>query len=277
MKKFQSTAKTKQTAKHRGKTFTQSASKGDAKATKATKAASKPKFAAPKPSSTPHQRTTKPRIIKTRIIESEQDIKDGISTLRRICPHLKKAHDVAGNPPLRRNEGGFTGLARIIVGQQLSVLAAKAIWTRVDALIKPMTPQNLVRHGDDELRATGLSRGKVKTLRAIAEATSNGLDLDQLAVIDEQNARDQMIAVSGIGPWTADIYLMFCVGRADIFAPGDLALQVAAQMVMNLDERPSIKEMATIAERWSPWRGVAARLLWHYYAVEKSKKSLMPV
>ncbi len=212
-----------------------------------------------------------------RIIEGETDIKDGIRALRRLCPHMKKAHDLIGDPPLRRNEGGFPGLARIIVGQQLSVLAARAIWTRLDAHVKPMTAERLLAESDEALRACGLSRGKIKTLRAIAEAVVAGLDLDNIATIEEQHARDQLTAVSGIGPWTADIYLMFCIGRADIFAPGDLALQIAAQMAMGLDSRPSIKDMTAIAERWSPWRGVAARLLWHYYAHAKAQKNLTPV
>ena len=258
MKKFQSTTKTKQ----------RSASARKAAPPRGRRlkpdAASDPQ-SAPKSSSTSH------------IITSLDDIATGVRALRRKCPHLRAAHDLAGNPPLRRNPGGFSGLARIIVGQQLSVSAAGAIWSRTEALVAPMRPSTLLAQNDTALRAAGLSFGKIKTLRAVATACNEGLDLDRLAIMSEDDARTALTAVSGIGPWTADIYLMFCVGRADVFAPGDLALQIAAQSAMNLPERPTAKEMAAIAERWSPWRGVAARILWHYYAVEKARRTLMPV
>ena len=122
-----------------------------------------------------------------------------------------------------------------------------------------------------------MSRPKIKTLRAISEAIAGGLALDDLAHLPEDEAIARLTAVSGIGPWTADIYLMFCIGRADVFAAGDLALQIAAQMLMGLDERPTAKEIAAIAaERWSPWRTVAAGLLWAYYA-EAKKRGAVPV
>jgi DNA-3-methyladenine glycosylase II len=114
-------------------------------------------------------------------------------------------------------------------------------------------------------------------MRAVAAAVEGGLDLAALSVIDEMAAREQLLAISGIGPWTADIYLMFCAGRADVFAPGDLALQVAAQMAMELDERPGPQALAEIAERWSPWRGVAARMLWAYYKLARQSTSGAPV
>lgn len=210
------------------------------------------------------------------VITDEKDIARGIRTLRRKCEHMLKAHDRAGHPPVRRNEAGFRGLCRIIVAQQISASAARGIWARVEAGVKPLTPSRLASMSEDELRACGLSRPKIKTLRAISEAVLGGLDLDALAVIDEDEARASLTTISGVGPWTADIYLMFCLGRADVFAPGDLALQIATQMLMDLKERPSKDEMAEIAERWSPWRGVAARLLWHYYAAEKAQKSALP-
>jgi len=218
----------------------------------------------------------KPNRPVTAVIADEKDIARGIRTLRRKCEHMQKAHERAGHPPVRRNEAGFIGLCRIIVAQQISASAARGIWARVEAGVKPLTPARLAAMSEDELRACGLSRPKIRTLRAISEAVLGGLDLDALAVIDEEEARASLTAISGVGPWTADIYLMFCLGRADVFAPGDLALQIATQMLMDLKERPSKDEMAKIAERWSPWRGVAARLLWHYYAAEKAQKSALP-
>lgn len=190
---------------------------------------------------------------------------------------MRRLHDLAGDPPLRRNQPGFAGLARIIVGQQVSVASADAIWKRFEAIARPMSAKVVAAMTDDDFRAAGLSRPKIKTMRAIADAVVGGLDLEALAVVDEVLAREQLLAISGIGPWTADIYLMFCAGRADVFAPGDLALQVAAQMALDLDARPDAKALAVIAERWAPWRGVAARMLWAYYRVARQTKSGAPV
>ncbi len=131
---------------------------------------------------------------------------------------------------------------------------------------------------DATLLGAGLSRPKLRTLRALATAVAAGqLDLDALGRADEGAARDALTAISGIGPWTADVYLMFCLGRADVFAPGDLALQAAAQSAMTLPTRPDAAALAAIAERWRPWRAVAARMLWTYYAYEKQQRSAVPV
>ena len=212
------------------------------------------------------------------IIASEAEIKAGIRALRRKCPHLRAAHDLAGDPPLRRRPGGFEGLARIIVGQQLSVQSAAAIWGRTEKMVQPLTPAALLRKREATLRAAGLSAPKIRTLRAVAAAIEkDGLDLSALEKASDAEVHAALTAVKGIGPWTADIYLMFCLGRADTFAPGDLALQIAAQMAMQRDARPSADELLEIAERWRPWRGVAARLLWSYYAVAKRPKSGVPV
>jgi DNA-3-methyladenine glycosylase II len=212
-----------------------------------------------------------------RIIETEDDIRAGVQALRRKCAHLRRAHDTAGDPPLRRRKPGFEGLARIIVGQQLSVASANAIWVRFEKLVTPVEAGRLIQRSDEGLRAVGLSRSKISTLRAIATAVNDGLDLGALEHTADTEVHARLTEVSGIGPWTADIYLMFCLGRADAFAPGDLALQVAAQLAMNLAQRPGASEHAAIAERWRPWRSVAARLLWSYYRVIRAMKSGVPV
>lgn len=201
----------------------------------------------------------------------------GIKALRRKCDIVRLMHAAAGDPPLRRRPGGFEGLARIIIGQQLSVASSEAIWNRLVALVEPFEPELLGALSDEALRGAGLSNGKVRTLRALAEAIADGLDLHRLDTLDDEAVREALTQVSGIGPWTSDIYIMFCLGRADGFPPGDLALQVAAQMAMQLDERPTERELLAIAERWRPWRGVAARLLWAYYRVAKSANSGVPV
>lgn len=218
------------------------------------------------------------RLTTPRLIETEADLKNGIRALRRKCEIARLMHDAAGIPPLRRRPAGFEGIARIVVGQQLSVASAAAIWTRTAAAVTPFEPARLMGTPDDALRAAGLSAGKVRTLRAVAAAMlAGGLDLKGLDVRSDDEVHEALTAVSGIGPWTADIYLMFCLGRADGFAAGDLALQVALQMAAGLDARPTAKELLEFAERWRPWRGVAAHLLWAYYKVRKETGTALPV
>lgn len=211
-------------------------------------------------------------------IDTEDHIRAGVRALRRKCPHMRAIHDLAGDPPLRRREGGFEGLSRIIVGQQLSIASAEAIWGRTSKLVSPFRADRLLRLTDSELRSAGLSAPKIRTLRAAAVAVvENELDLGGFEGADEADIHAALTAVKGIGPWTADIYMMFCLGHSDAWASGDLALQLACQMMMQLDEKPTAKELTGIAERWRPWRGVAARLLWAYYKVAKENKSGAPV
>ena len=167
---------------------------------------------------------------------------------------------------MRRRPGGFGGLARIIVGQQLSIASAAAIWGRLEARIAPLRSEELIAATDADLRACGLSAPKIRTLRAVSEAVASGsLDLTRLDAAADASVHESLCAVKGIGPWTADIYIMFCLGRRDAFAPGDLALQVAAGHAAGLPSRPKAAELSEMAEAWRPWRGVAARLLWAYY------------
>ena len=199
-------------------------------------------------------------------IETEQDLVRGVQLLRKSCPILARVHDVAGDPPLRRRQAGFEGIARIVVGQQLSVASAGAIWGRCAAAVQPFDAATLLATSDDRLRQCGLSRGKVRTLRAVAGAVVvDGLDLTGLTASSDADVHAALTAITGIGPWTADIYLMFCLGRADAFAAGDLALQIAAQHAAGLEARPDSKRLIALAERWRPWRAVAASLLWAYY------------
>jgi len=211
-------------------------------------------------------------------IETDDDLARGVRALRRQCPVMRKVHNATGLPPLRRSQPGFKGLVRIVIGQQLSVASAAAIWKRCEELIVPMTAENILFLSDDTLRSAGLSRPKMRTLRAVAHAViDNGLALETMADLSDEDIRASLLAVSGVGPWTADLFLMFCLGRPDAFAPGDLALQVAAQHAFDLDVRPDGERFLALAEVWRPWRGVAARLLWSYYTIVKSKKSGMPV
>jgi DNA-3-methyladenine glycosylase II len=212
-----------------------------------------------------------------RIIATEADIRAGVRALRRKCPTMRHVHDTAGDPPLRRRPAGFEGLARIVVGQQLSIASAAAIWQRTVAACQPFEPAGFLRLKDKALAGAGLSKPKIRTLRAVAAACANGLDLAALDRASEAEVHAALTEVVGIGPWTADIYIMFCLGRADAWAPGDLALQVASQRALALAERPGKDDMMALAERWRPWRGVAARMLWAYYAAVKAKAAADPV
>lgn len=210
-------------------------------------------------------------------IETEADIRRGVQSLRRRCKVMRGIHDRIGDPPLRRTMDGFEGLARVIVAQQLSAASAAAIWGRVSAAMTPTTPAGLLGLSDERLRSAGLSRPKIRTLRALATSIDSGaLRLDALRDADVEELHEALTSVSGIGPWTADIYMMFCLGRADGFAVGDLALQVAAQHAFGLDERPGPAALAALAERWRPWRGVAARLLWAYYPTVRNGRDGAP-
>lgn len=216
---------------------------------------------------------TSPRRRKpTTCIETEDDIARGIRSLRRKCPVMRRVHSATGAPPLRRRPPGFESLARIIVGQQVSVASANAIWSRCVDTFVPFTAESVLSASEEDHRAAGLSRPKQRTLRAIGTAVvDDGLDLTDFGALDDSGIRDVLCAIKGVGPWTADIYLMFCLGRPDAFAAGDLALQVAAQHAFELAERPTPQELEELAEAWRPWRGVSALLLWAFYRVVKER------
>jgi DNA-3-methyladenine glycosylase II len=222
-------------------------------------------------------RTKPTKVAAPRLIEAEDDVRDGIRALRRKCAFLRAVHDLTGDPPLRRRPGGFEGLARIVVGQQVSVASAAAIWARTFEACRPFEPEVLLALTDAQLAAAGLSRPKIRGLRAVATACTGSLDLARLDSASNEEIHAALTEVVGIGPWTADIYIMFCLGRADAFASGDLALQIAAQKALGLRKRPDREKLERIAERWRPWRGVAALLLWAYYAALKEKRSAIPV
>ena len=182
---------------------------------------------------------------------------------------------IGGAPPLRLREPGFAGLAAIIVSQQVSVASASAIYGRLEARVTPLEATTLLAVEDDHLRGCGLSTPKLKTLRALAhEVAHEGLDLAGLARLDAVEAHQRLTRIHGVGPWTADVFLLFCLGHTDAFPAGDLALQEAARLALGLKTRPDAKRLACIAERWRPYRGVAARMLWAYYRVAKQRSGM---
>jgi DNA-3-methyladenine glycosylase II len=212
------------------------------------------------------------------IIAGEAELAAGVRALARACPHMRAIAARVGQPPLRRYAADLAGLARIVVGQQLSIASAAAIWSRTAALVQPFEPRRLLAIDDAGFKAAGLSAAKIRTLRALARAVASGeLDIATLAAAPDDTVRERLTAVHGIGPWTADIFVMFCLGRADAWASGDLALQLQVKDVLGLEVRPGPRELDFHAERWRPWRGVAARLLWADYGLRKARVPMQPV
>ncbi len=178
-----------------------------------------------------------------------------------------------GRPPprLRRRAPGFSGLAWTVVGQQVSTASAAAIYGRVEALLGCVDAAAIADASDEALKGCGLSAGKLRTLRAVAAACADGmLDFEALAVADAEVAHAALVAIHGIGPWTADVFLLFCLGHADAWPAGDLALQEAARLALVLPARPGTRELMAIGERWRPHRGVAAHCLWAYYGARQA-------
>ena len=207
------------------------------------------------------------------LINTEADLKRAIARLRILDPRFDRMVGLTGMPPLRRREGGFAGLISIVVSQQLSTASAGAIWGRLIAAYDPFEAGRILRARAPRLAKLGLSAPKIRALRAIAAAVDSGdLDLVALPNMPADDAHAALTAVHGIGPWTADIYLLTCLGHADAWPAGDLALQEAARLAFALDTRPTAKAMVPLAEPWRPWRGVAARLLWTYYRAVKRRE-----
>jgi DNA-3-methyladenine glycosylase II len=205
-------------------------------------------------------------------IHTEAELVAATARLIEADGRLAAAYAVGGPLPLRRRPGGFEGLAAIVVSQQLSTASAAAIWGRLAAAINPLDEAGLLRARTPKLKRVGLSMAKIRTLRAIARAVRDGvLDPKSLADLPADDAHRLLMQVHGIGPWTADIYLLTCIGHADAWPAGDLALQEAARLALALKARPTTKEMGPLAEPWRPWRGVAARLLWTYYRAVKGR------
>ncbi len=210
-----------------------------------------------------------------RRIDTARDISDGLEALVALDRRFEAIIAFAGETPLRRSPPGFESLCSIVVSQQVSVSAADAIHARLVAAIDPLTAEAVLAAGAEALGAAGLSRPKQRTLLAVAQALADG-DLDLFAVLDlpAEAAIAHMTRIKGIGPWTAEIYLLFCAGHPDIFPSRDVALQAAVHGAFGLSGRPDEKALAALAAGWSPWRGVAARLFWSWYGQARSRDAL---
>lgn len=209
-------------------------------------------------------------------LKAQADLDDALAALLKLDPRLVPIFELTGAPALRQREPGFAGLAAIVCGQQLSTTAAAAIWGRVSTAFDPFLPEVIVKARTDRLGRLGLSAAKIKSLKFIArELADERLNLDVLAEQDADASHHALTQLPGIGPWTADIYLLFCLGHGDAWPAGDLAIQEAMRVGLGLAARPTEKQMAPLADIWRPLRGVAAHLWWSYYRVMKKRDGVL--
>jgi DNA-3-methyladenine glycosylase II len=208
-------------------------------------------------------------------LNSQSDLEEAIDTLVQQDKRLKPIFEVTGMPALRQREPGFAGLAHIVCGQQLSTASASAIWGRISTAFDPFDHHAIRKARADRLGRLGLSAAKIKTLKLLArELAEERLNLDVLANEDADTAHNTLTSHHGIGPWTADVYLLFCLGHGDAWPAGDLAVQEAVKIGLGLKTRPTAKQMAPLAEPWRPLRGAAAHLWWSYYRVLKKREGV---
>ncbi|WP_448267485.1 DNA-3-methyladenine glycosylase family protein [Nostoc sp. DSM 114159] len=197
---------------------------------------------------------------------TEESLTRGLMVLAKLDSDLAGILETLGPPPMWKREPGFTTLLCIILEQQVSVTAARAIFNRLCAVVITLTPENFLILDDAQLKAIGFSRQKILYCRGLANAIATGqLDLSKLETMDETTIRTELKRLKGIGDWTVDIYLLMALQRPDVFPKGDLAIAIAFQKLKNLATRPTPAQLEAMTQHWRPWRAVAARLLWHYY------------
>ena len=203
-------------------------------------------------------------------IANQNELETHIHTLIAIEPKFAPVFEQVGVPDLRRNAGGFRELMRAMVGQQLSVAAARSIWQKLETA--ELTTPDAIKQADDvTFRANGLSRQKIRYVRSLAE---HDINYEMLTTLPDEEVISTLTAVTGIGKWTAEMYLLFSLGRADVLAVDDLAIKVGAMALLELDARPTPKQLKTLSEPWSPHRSAASLLLWAYYGHLKDRQGL---
>ena len=197
---------------------------------------------------------------------TRQTFKEALTILARRDPDLGAIISNFGSPPIWRRPRGFETLVLLILEQQVSLASAKAAFERLAAASGGLTPENLERLRDADFRGAGVSRQKTRYIRHLSACTRDGtLRIDRLSRLDDDAVRAHLTQVKGIGPWTAEVYLLMCLMRPDVWPVGDIALQAAAHEIKELDARPDPETLTALGEQWRPWRSVAARILWHHY------------
>jgi DNA-3-methyladenine glycosylase II len=211
-----------------------------------------------------------PRLRSVELVSSHLD------ALVQIDPRLQSVRAFAGIVQPRIAQPGFPGIVKVICGQQVSVASAAAIWKRFEALPGALDPISYLALSEEAVRGAGFSAGKFRAVKAIAEAMVAGeLDFEHLETLPATEAVAYLVAHRGIGPWTAEVYLMFCAGHPDVFPAGDLALLKAVHHGLGLDARPTIKDMIAIATGWAPHRSAAALMFWRYFAVMRDREGIV--
>src|SRR5436309_10743808 len=209
-------------------------------------------------------------------LNSQADLEDAVRALVAQDTRLKPILERTGMPALRQRAPGFAGLAHIVCGQQLSTASAAAIWARISTAFDPFDHHAIRKARAQRLGRLGLSAAKIKTLKLLArELAEERLNLDVLANEDADAAHNTLTSHHGIGPWTADVYLLFCLRHGDAWPAGDLAVQEAVKIGLGLKTRPTAKQMAPLAEPWRPYRGAAAHLWWSYYRTLKKREGVI--
>ena len=209
-------------------------------------------------------------------LDSAETLAAHLDALTAADPRLVRVREVAGPFPVRDSPRGFAGMAKVITGQQLSVASARAIWARFEQLPGATEARGFLDLPEEAVRGAGMSGGKVRTLRAVAEAVVSGaIDFDHIETLSAAEAIAAMTALHGIGPWSAEIYLMFCAQHADVFPAGDLALQKAVAHGLGLEARLGAKELAAISGVWAPYRATAALLFWRYFAALREREGIL--
>ncbi len=207
---------------------------------------------------------------RMRTIESSEDIEEGARYLAGIEPRFAYAWEITGSLPLRQREDGFSSLLDIIVSQQVSVAAADSIWAKLRAAGLD-DPSKLSAATDAKIRACGLSRQKTEYARALA---TSDIDFAGLRALPDDEVVQRLTRIKGIGRWSGEIYAMFSLGRPDVIAAGDLALQESARLLFDMPDRPTERELRAMASPWTPWRSIGARLLWAYYRKSKEREGV---
>lgn len=211
----------------------------------------------------------------TNRIKNESDIDFALEKLKELDPALTPILNSVDHVPLRLSKDGVEGLAKIVTSQLISRAAVDAIWLRIETELGDVNETTILSRSEDELMELGLSRAKAKTFRTIAQASINGdISYVELSRLPADKALKELMSLKGIGRWSAEVYLMFCCGHSDFFPAGDIALRSAAGEIFYQGERPDEKELRALSQRWSPYKSVAARLLWSYYAHMKNRESL---